>query len=103
MGRFTEHRFQVSLTPGDGPVSAHVFDLAGVCFTAFGSEFDTPGQMKLPALLEGQVGLVGILNLDVIPQQLDCNVWRVEVTHVADQRVVFVKLTRAVAVNLDLW
>lgn len=78
-------------------------DVAGERVTAFGVEGDTLGQMKLPALLEGQVGLLGIRNLNTVLLQLDLDVWGVEVTYVADQRVLFAELTRVTAVNLDLW
>lgn len=78
-------------------------DSAGEFVIAGGSEGDALGQMKLPSLLKGQVGLFCIWNHLAILQQVNCNVWGVEVTHVADQCVLFAKLTRVTTVNLDFW
>lgn len=92
-----------SLTPGVGLGILHVSDAAFVFVTLGGCEGDALGQMKVPALLKGQVGLLGSWNLHIILHQFDVNVWGVEATHVADELVCFVKLPRVTAVNLDFW
>lgn len=76
-------------------------DPAGVFFALLGFKRHTLGEMEHPALLEGQVCLLGSRNHRFIHQKVNGNVWRMKTTHMADQVVVLVKFTRAIAVYLD--
>lgn len=61
------------------------------------------GQVVVPVLLEGQIGLTGPGDLHVVFQQLDADIWRVEAADVADEDVGFPELSWVAAVDLDLW
>ena len=93
---------QLKLTPGvvlnAGPVS----DLADVGLSGRRGEGGVPGEVEVPALVEGQVGLLGAGQLHAVPQELDLDVGRVEAAHVADQGVALAEHCGAAAVHLDL-
>lgn len=63
---------------------AHVSNSAGVILSSLGYESDTLGEVKLPALFEGQVSLLGIRENLAILQQFNGDIRRMEATHVAD-------------------
>lgn len=90
------------LTPGVLVHRASVSDLAGVFLSCCWSEDRAPGQMELPALLEGQVGLVGILQLLLPSHQLDGDVRWVELGHMTDQYIFHPELCRVAAVDHHL-
>lgn len=77
-------------------------DPAGVRLPLRGFEGGALGQVELPVLLEGQVGLIGVLELGSILQKLDGDVRRVEVVDMADQDVVLPIHSRVPAVHLNL-
>lgn len=77
-------------------------DLADVLFSTLGCKEHTPGQTKVPVLFEGQVRLVGVLQLLVPLHELDGDVRGVEATHVTDQDIFLAKLSWMVAVHLHL-
>lgn len=90
------------LTPGVLVDQASVSDLAAVFFSCLWSEGCAPGQMELPALLEGQVGLVGFLQLLIPPHQLDGDVRGVELGHMTNQHIVRPELCWVAAVDHHL-
>lgn len=73
-----------TLTPqiGFGRIAA-MLDYASVLLPFLGLELHTPGQVEVPVLFEGQVCLIGGGQLGCVPHQLDGDVGRVEVAHVA--------------------
>lgn len=77
-------------------------DPAAVLLSNHRCEGHVLGQMEVPALFEGQVGLVGVGKLHFILHQLDLDVRRVEAAHVADQDVFLPVLSRFIAVHLHL-
>ncbi len=77
-------------------------DSAGVLLSRLGGEVNILGQVELPALLEGQVGLVTALDLLSVLQELNGDVGGVKATDVADQSVFFPILSRVAAVHLHL-
>lgn len=63
---------------------AHVSNFAGVILSSLGCEADALGEVKLPALFEGQVSLLGVRENLAILQQFNGDIRRMEATHVAD-------------------
>ncbi|MGD1458130.1 hypothetical protein [Vibrio harveyi] len=70
--------------PRIGICLAHVSNFAGVFFSSLWFEGDALGKVKLPALFEGQVSLLGIRENFAILQQFNGDIRRVEATHMAD-------------------
>lgn len=81
---------------------AGVGDPAAVLVSIVGSEGHALHQMKLPVGFEGEVGLHGVRDQLSVLQQLDGDVGRVEVPHVADQGVAFSELSLFSAVHVHL-
>lgn len=79
----------------------HVGDLADVLVVRLGSDVHVLGEVEVPVLVEGQVGLLGAADLHAVLQDLDGDVWRVEVGDAADKGVVLTILGRPAAVHLD--
>lgn len=86
--------------PVVGLLDAQVSDLAGVLLSFVRAEGRVFGQVVVPVLLEGQVGLFGVHLLSVL-QQLDVELRRVEAAGVADQDVVLSVVSWRAAVDLD--
>ena len=80
---------------------AHVSNFAGIYFSSLGFEADALGEVKLPALFEGQVSLLGVRENLAILQQFNGDIRRMEATHMADQGVLLSILSREMAVHLD--
>ncbi|MCM8651742.1 hypothetical protein MZO44_16815, partial [Lactiplantibacillus sp. E932] len=57
---------------------------AGVVLSSLWFEGDALGKVKLPALFEGQVSLLGICENLTILQQFNSDIRRVEATDMAD-------------------
>ena len=85
----------------DAPL-ADVRDRARIILLSRGRDCRKLGQVEVPGLVEGQVGLIGIDDGHVVLQQLDGDLRGVEVLHQADQHVGLAKLCRAAAVHLHL-
>lgn len=77
-------------------------DLADVLFSTLGLEAHALGQMKLPVSFEGQIRLIGILELDPIFHKGNGDVRWMEATHMANQDIVHPKLSWLKAVHLNL-
>ncbi len=75
-------------------------DSAGVLLSHLGGEVNILGQVELPTLLEGQVGLLTVRDLLPVLQELNGDVRGVKATDVADQCVFFPILSRVAAVHL---
>ena len=75
---------------------------AAVLISLFRCEGNVLGQMELPVVLEGQVGLLGVGDFHVVLHQLDADVRGVEVAHTADQGVRYPILSWYLAVHLNL-
>lgn len=75
---------------------------ADACFARFWSEGGALGQVEVPVLFEGQVGLHGFGECCAITQEVNGDVRGVEVAHMADQRVFFPELSRVTAVDQNL-
>ena len=80
----------------------HVFDGARIVVPYFGRELDKFGQVEVPGLVEGQIGLICRGDGLAILQQVDGNLRGVEGRHQADQGVGLAKRCRAAAVHLHL-
>lgn len=80
-----------------------VGDLAQELVILLGGEGSAACQVEVPVGFEGQVGLHGVGEIHVIVEQLDGDVRGVELTHVADQGVLFVELAGLTAVELHFW
>lgn len=91
------------LTPGVIFGHAAVGDLAGVLGSGLWCKGSALCQVKVPVLFERQVGLLGVWELNIIFQELDGDVWGVEVADVADQSVILPILAGVTAVHLNLW
>lgn len=59
------------------------------------------GQVVMPVLLKGQIGLLA-LHLSSILQQLNGDFWGVEAAGVTDQSVLYSKVSGQSAVHLNL-
>ena len=81
---------------------ADVCDLARIRLFLGGRDVGKLGQVEVPGLVEGQVGLIGIGEDRAVLQQLDGDLWGVEGLHQADQGVGLAKLCREAAVHLHL-
>jgi len=92
----------ITLTPNNCLHFAHVSNLAGVIFPVLWCEGDALGEVKLPALFEGQVSLLGVRDNHSIFQQFNGDIWRVEATHITDQGVPLSILSWKMAVQLNL-
>lgn len=77
-------------------------DSAAVLLSTSGCEGGTLGQMEVPILSEGQVGLISIFYFHSIYHELDGDVRGVEATHMANQDVFLFELSWITAVHLNL-
>lgn len=74
---------------------------AGIFHSFLWGEGDALGEVKLPALFEGQVGLLGVRkNLSVL-QQINGDIRRMEAAHIADQGVLFSILSWKMTVHMN--
>lgn len=80
----SSRNIHITLTPRIEICVAHVSNFAGVYLFSLGGELDALGEVKLPALFEGQVSLLGIRENLAILQQFNGDIWRMEATHMAD-------------------
>ena len=80
----------------------HVSNTASVVLSSLWFEGDALGEVKLPALFEGQVRLLGIWENLAILQQFNGDIRRVEATDMADQGVLLSVLSGKMAVHLNL-
>ncbi len=97
----SSRNIHITLTPRIGICVAHVSNFAGVILSSLGFEADALGEVKLPALFEGQVSLLGVRENLAILQQFNGDIRRMEATHMADQGVLLSILSREMAVHLD--
>lgn len=86
--------------PAVGCFFGAVGDLAAEAVSFGRGEGHAAGQVEVPVALEGQVGLLSVGHLLTVLQQLDGDVWRVELADVADQHVVLPELSGHSAVHL---
>lgn len=84
--KVSSRNIHITLTPRIGIrcCVAHVSNSAGVILSSLGCEADALGEVKLPALFEGQVSLLGVRENLAILQQFNGDIRRVEATHMAD-------------------
>lgn len=92
----------IALTPRIDVFIVHVSNTAGVVLSSLWFEGDALGEVKLPALFEGQVRLLGIWENLAILQQFNGDIRRVEATDMADQGVLLSVLSGKMAVHLNL-
>lgn len=93
---------QITLTPNNFPCFAHVSNAAGEIVTFLWCEGGALGEVKLPALFEGQVSLLGVRHNLSIFQQFNGDIRRMEATHITDQGVRLSILSWKMAVHLNL-
>lgn len=60
------------------------------------------GEVVVPVLLKGQVGLCGFVHLLSVHEQINGDLWRVEAAHMTDKGVGFSPVSRRTAVHLNL-
>lgn len=82
--KVSSRNIHITLTPRIGICGAHVSNFAGVILSSLWFEADALGEVKLPALFEGQVSLLGVRENLAILQQFNGDIRRVEATHMAD-------------------
>lgn len=100
--KVSSRNMHITLTPRIGFCFAHVSNFAGIIMSSLWCEGDALGEVKLPALFEGQVSLLALRENLTILQQFNADIRRVEATDMADEGVRLSILSRIMAVHLDL-